>query len=478
MVIAGTHSGCGKTLVTLALAAALGARGFSVQGFKVGPDFIDPTHMTAVTGRTAHNLDGWMLGRDVILELFQRYSAEADFCLVEGVMGLYDGASGVDEAGCTAQMAKWLGLPVLLVIDARAQSRSIAALARGFRDFDPELNLVGIICTKVGGPGHALMLREALAAYLPELPCLGCLPRRMDLALPSRHLGLHTAQDVAWEAGRKALLAAWIEQDADVPGLVVLAEKEARLQEAYLQNNPAISTIISGSYGSTGVRLAVAWDRAFCFYYQENLDLLRRAGAEPVFFSPLKDKNLPQDVQGLYLGGGYPELYAPELSANESMLASVLQAVRQGLPVYAECGGLLYLLSSLKNSEGAVYPMAGVFPLQARMHSRFQALGYREVVFSSDCLLGSKGTILRGHEFHYSGLEESPGFGPQTAYLVKDRLGREFAEGFVQGNVLASYIHLHFGSQPQAAKSLVAACSAWRSLAHYDIPRTRLGWEP
>lgn len=458
LVIAGTHSGCGKTQVALALAAALGARGMSVQGFKVGPDFIDPSHMTAVTGRTAHNLDGWMLSRDTVLELFQRHGAKADFCLLEGVMGLYDGASGADEAGSTAQMAKWLGLPVVLVIDASSQGRSVAAVARGFWDFDPELDLAGIIFTKVGGPGHALMLREAVAAYLPNLPCLGCLPRRPDLALPSRHLGLHMSADVDWGGARRERLCAWMEQNADITALLAQAGNEV---------DPPDASVISAvrapsSVGKPAkVRLAVAQDKAFCFYYQENIDLLRRAGAESVFFSPLEDEALPEDVHGVYLGGGYPELYASKLSANESMRARVRRAALEGMPVYAECGGLLYLLSSLEDSEGVAHPMAGVFPLQARMHSRLQALGYREVVLSADCLLGPRGAVLRGHEFHYTGLKESSGAALRTVYLVKDRLGRESAEGFAYGNVLASYIHLHFGSWPEAAEALVAACAAY-----------------
>ncbi|HDQ39835.1 MAG TPA: cobyrinate a,c-diamide synthase [Desulfonatronum sp.] len=467
LVIAGTHSGCGKTQVALALAAALMVRGFRVQGFKVGPDFIDPSHMTAVTGRATHNLDGWMLSRDTVLELFQRRDDGSDFCLVEGVMGLFDGASGREETGSTAQMAKWLGLPVVLVVDARSQGRSVAALVRGFRDFDPDLRLAGVMFTKVGGPEHARILREAMRAYLPELPCLGCLPRRPDLALPSRHLGLHTARDVDWGAQQRKTLSAWIERDADVPDLLVLAKTR-------------IDPLPGAGAGATGVnqnnarpvmiRLAVALDRAFCFYYQENLDLLRRAGAELAFFSPLADKDLPRDVQGLYLGGGYPELHASKLSANESMRACVLRAARSGMPMYAECGGFLYLLSDLQDLEGRGYSMAGVFSLQARMCSRFQALGYREVTLAEDCLLGNKGNVLRGHEFHYSSLDGAMHESAQAAYLVRDRQGREYTEGLRFGNVLASYIHLHFGSCPRAAAALVAACAAWPKALKYKFP--------
>lgn len=486
LVIAGTHSGCGKTQAALALASALSERGLIVQGYKIGPDFIDPSHMSAVTGRATHNLDGWMMSRDAVLKLYQSSSTGADVCVVEGVMGLFDGASGKHESGSTAQMAKWLGLPVILVVDARSQGRSAAALIRGFRDFDPDLGVAGVLFTMVGGTGHKQMLREAMAKYLPDLPCFGMLPRRPDLAMPSRHLGLYMAQDLAQnhagQAGRKTSLAAWIEQDADVQGLLSLTKTQAYPQVG-LQIDPgtcmdtAMETDMetdmgveiaggpnhSGMKGSNQnlVRLAVARDRAFCFYYQENLDLLRRAGAELVFFSPLEDKALPDDVQGIYFGGGYPELHASELSANESMRVHVRRAALEGMPVYAECGGLLYLLSNLENSKGLVFPMAGIFPLQARMHSRFQALGYREVVLASDCLLGRAGTVLRGHEFHYSALKNDQDHEAQNSYLARDRLGREFAAGFTRGNVLASFIHLHFTSQPQSAEALVAACARW-----------------
>jgi cobyrinic acid a,c-diamide synthase len=463
LVIAGTHSGCGKTLAALALAAALRSRSLRVQGFKVGPDFIDPSHMTAITGRTTHNLDGWMLSRTAALELFQRHGTDVDFCLVEGVMGLFDGASGTDETGSTAEMAKWLGLPVILVLDARSQGRSAAALVRGFRDFDPGVNLAGVLFTKVGGPGHVQMLREAMAAHLPDLPCLGVLPRRPDLTLPSRHLGLHMGPDVGWDAPRRARLSAWIEQDADVPGMLRLAEGGSGprgwpVEAAILSSGP--------DWAAPGaVRLGVARDRAFCFYYEENLDLLCRCGADLAFFSPLRDGYLPGGIGGLYLGGGYPELFAAELAANESMRFAVRRAAQAGMPVYAECGGFLYLLAALEDAQGATHPMAGVFPHHAKMHSRFQALGYREATLAADCLLGAKGETLRGHEFHYSGLSALPEDGLQAAYLARDRRGREFAEGVLRGNVLASYIHLHFGSRPRAASSLIAACALWAKTA-------------
>lgn len=459
LIIAGTHSGCGKTQASLALAAALTRRGVRVQGFKVGPDFIDPSHMAAVTGKNAHNLDGWMLSRPVVRELFARHARDADLSLVEGVMGLFDGASGVDEAGSTAQMAKWLDLPVVLVVDAASQARSAAALVRGFRDFDPDLRLAGILWTKVGGQKHARLLAEALAASCPDLTCYGFLPRRPDLALPSRHLGLHTAEDVDWHEQRRTALAEWMERDADVSGLHSLARAQAKLKNA---PRPAPGGCdAEGRAPAPGVRLAVARDRAFCFYYQENLNLLRRAGAELVFFSPLADPALPDDVHGLYLGGGYPELFAARLAANAAMRRGIREAALAGMPIYAECGGFLYLLAGLEDARARTHAMAGVFPCSAKMHPRFQALGYREVVLTEDCLLGPRGSVLRGHEFHYSSLNALLDAETRFVYQSRDREGREQPEGFARGNTLASYIHLHFGSRPQAACSLVAACARW-----------------
>lgn len=460
LIIAGTHSGCGKTQVSLALAAALAGRGVMVQGFKVGPDFIDPSHMSAVTGRPAHNLDGWMLSRFAVENLFQRHGSGADFCLVEGVMGLFDGASGGDETGSTAQMAKWLGLPVVLMVDARAQGRSVAALVQGFRDFDTGLRLAGVILTQVGGPGHVAVLQEALAAALPDLPCFGFLPRRPDLALPSRHLGLCLPGDVGWNAARLGAFSGWIEQGADVAGLMTLAGA-----------NPAPSglpgTGIPGrGPGKTLVRLGVALDHAFCFYYRENLDLLIRAGVEPVFFSPLVDTSLPEGVQGLYFGGGYPELHARTLASNQAMRRAVLAAALEAMPIYAECGGLLYLLESLEDMHGRVWPMTGVFALRGRMHATLQSLGYRSVVFARDCLLGPAGTMVRGHEFHYAALAAGqdahtaadPCGDEHAPYTVRDRRGRESRAGFLRRNTLGSFIHLHFGSAPQVAEHLARSC--------------------
>ncbi|WP_084032033.1 cobyrinate a,c-diamide synthase [Desulfonatronum lacustre] len=499
LVVAGTHSGCGKTLATLGLAAAFRERGLRVQGFKVGPDFIDPTHLAAVSGRFVHNLDGWILSRDVVLELFHRYARDVDVCLVEGVMGLFDGASGSEESGSTAQMAKWLGLPVVLVVDARSQARSAAALVRGFRDFDPELRLAGVIFTQVGGPSHEALLREAMAAYLPELPCLGLLPRRPDLVLPSRHLGLVMAADLGrsptekssedatggtsggisraenqgreqttfWDSQRRESLAAWAEQGLDLdriqrisaqPGFANPASAGRATESASpLRICPKVAPrVVSGV--PHGVTIGVARDPAFCFYYQENLRLLERAGARLVFFSPLTDERLPEGVAGLYLGGGYPELYSDGLAANHALREAIRTAAQEGMPVYAECGGMMYLLSELEDVDGKRFPMVGLLPGRAKMLSRFQALGYRKVELLADSVLGPVGTVLRGHEFHYSKLEGLSENACEPAFRVADRRDRESLAGFRHSNVMASYVHLHFGSHPPAAAAFTRAC--------------------
>lgn len=478
LVIAGTRSGSGKTLATLGLAAALQGRGLRVQGFKCGPDFIDPMHLAAVSGRPVHNLDGWILSREVVLDLVNRSAGDTHFCLVEGVMGLFDGASGSQEDGSTAQMAKWLGLPVLLVVDARSQGRSAAALIQGFAGFDPDLCLAGVVFTQVGGPSHAAMLREAMATYLPDLPCLGFLPRRPDLVLPSRHLGLCMPSDMAhdpkggaprpvsevnggqrdeagfWDNQRRAALAEWVEQGLDLDALLRISTRAGINRSGTYPETAKPS-------GPVHTRLAVARDQAFCFYYQENLRLLEQAGAEVVSISPLYDKTLPDGVSGLYLGGGYPELHAALLAANHSMRDAVRDAARAGMPIYAECGGMMYLLAELEALGGERFPMVGFFPGRSRMLSRFQALGYREVESLSPGIFGPARTVFRGHEFHYSRLEDLPENPPAAAFRITDRHGRHSMAGFQSANVLASYVHVHFGSHPPAAAAFVRACADW-----------------
>ena len=322
LVIAGTQSGVGKTTVTLALLSALRRRGLTVQPFKVGPDFIDPGHHDRAAGRCCRSLDGWMLSREANLSLFRRHTAQAQVAVVEGVMGLFDGYDGASEAGSTAQMAKWLGLPTLLVVDARAMARSAAALVHGFAAFDPDLALAGVVFNRVGGAAHWQYLQEAMGG-VPGVKCLGGLPREPKLSIPERHLGLVTSEDHPLGEEYLERLAAWLEGHLDLDRLLASLPLLARLPAAPPAASPHPPL----------VRLGVARDRAFCFYYPENLEWLAHFGAELVPFSPLTDRELPADLHGLYLGGGYPELFAGQLAANEGIKRQLTEAAAAGLPI-------------------------------------------------------------------------------------------------------------------------------------------------
>ncbi|MCF8061489.1 MAG: cobyrinate a,c-diamide synthase [Deltaproteobacteria bacterium] len=450
LAVAGTHSGSGKTTVAIGLMAALSRRGLTVQGFKVGPDFIDPGHHRAVTGRESHNLDGWMMTRDANRDLFLRGLQDADVGVVEGVMGLFDGVSGGDEKGSTARMAKDLGVPVLLVVDARSMARSAAAVALGFARFDPDLTLAGVVFNRVGSRSHAGMLEEAMKA-VPDLPILGCLPREEGLEIPSRHLGLVTAEDHVLDAERADRLARWVEKSLDLDRLL---DDAPRFRASPPATRPP---------GEKTVRIGLARDEAFCFYYAENLRLLEAEGAELVPFSPIRDRELPDGVCGLYLGGGYPELHCETLSANRGMKRAIRSFVREGGTVYAECGGFMYLMNTIQDLEGRTHRMTGLFPFEAVMEPRLRSLGYREIMTTQDSPLGPAGTRARGHEFHYSrmkpGEEE-----PRCIYAVTGRGSREETtrEGFLAEGALGSYIHLHWGSNTGAARAFVEACAGAR----------------
>jgi cobyrinic acid a,c-diamide synthase len=449
LVIAGTQSGVGKTTITLGLIAALRRRGLTVQPFKVGPDFIDPGHHTQAADRVSRNLDGWMLRQDDNLALFHRHAAAAQVAVVEGVMGLFDGYDGLSEAGSTAQMAKWLGLPVLLVVDARSMARSAGALVHGFATFDTDLALAGVVFNRIGSSTHLHYLRQALS-QLDGVKCVGGLPREADLAIPERHLGLFTAEDHPLEETRLEHLADFLEQNLDLEGLLASLPVLSVPQEIPVHS------------ASSSVRLGVARDPAFCFYYPENLELLAQFGAELVPFSPLTDQELPDNLHGIYLGGGYPELYAGQLSANTDLKRSIAAQAAAGLPIYAECGGLMYLSREIEDLEGHRHPMAGVLPLKVRMLPRLKALGYREITLTASGLLGPPGTKARGHEFHYSEIAGELGDLPRL-YKITARQGAEAApEGYCINNVLASYVHLHFGSNPEIARHLANRCLEYK----------------
>ncbi|UZP66844.1 cobyrinate a,c-diamide synthase [Desulfovibrio mangrovi] len=451
LVVGGTHSGCGKTLVSLALMSALVRRGLRVQSFKVGPDFIDPGHHELVTGRPGHNLDGWMTDSATVQDIFTRHTIHApevpDVAIIEGVMGLHDGASGSSDAGSTAEIAKWLNAPVLLVADARSMARSAAALVQGYAAFDPDLSFAGVVFNRVGSENHSSLLAEAMQIYCPDIHLAGCLQRDDALAVPSRHLGLITAQEHPLSPERREAMADWIESGMDIPAFLSLLP----------QLHPGLPRIAPKV--SVRARIGVARDAAFCFYYSDNLRLLEEAGAELCYFSPLTDEALPEGVNGLYFGGGYPEVHAEALADNNAMRQAVRRFSESGSPVYAECGGFMYLMQGLRTAAGTLLPMCGCFAMQCRMDVRFRALGYREITTMAPSIMGEPWTVARGHEFHYSHIiEEDPE--ALAIYKLRDRRDwRAQSEGFVRKNTLGSYVHLHFASNPGLATAFVNACA-------------------
>jgi len=453
LVIAGVASGVGKTTLTLGLLEVLRRRGLVVQPFKVGPDFIDPGFHGLIAGRPSHNLDGWLCSREFVCDMVARQAAAADLALVEGVMGCFDGRGATSEEGSTAEVAKWLGAPVVLVVDAGAMARSAGAIVLGFERFDPDLDLAGVVFNRVAGEAHWMWLREAVAKRCRAAP-LGYLPRRDSLSLPERHLGLVTAAEQGLSRALLDELSAAIEASVDVDRLLRLARSVVA---------PAAASRPFASRGVPArVRIGVARDVAFQFYYPTNLDLLRAAGADLVFWSPLDDADLP-DVDALYLGGGYPEVHAGRLAANAPMREAVRAFALSGRPVYAECGGLLYLTDALEDEAGVLQPMVGLLPTTGRLTPKHLTLGYVEVRLSRETLLGPTGTVARGHQFHASRIDPVPEWVPRAYTVRTTGAGEPRAEGYVIGDTVMSYVHLHFGSNPGMADHLVRHVAARRS---------------
>jgi cobyrinic acid a,c-diamide synthase len=450
IVIGGTNSGCGKTTVSLGLMALLKRKGYAVAPFKVGPDYIDPGHHGRVCGRPGRNLDGWMLSKDYNVRCFEKGLSGCDLAVVEGVMGFYDGFDGKSEDGSTAQMSKWLDLPVILVVNARSMARSGAALVKGFEGFDRNVRFAGVIFNNVGSPRHLEYLKEALEGHV-AMPCIGGIVRTDGVTMPERHLGLVTDDENGWTDERIEVLADLMERSLDMDLILETIFKEGRPQTR--QDRPE-------NEREYLVRIGVARDKAFCFYYQDNLDILSEEGAELVFFSPMDDAELPPDLDGIYLGGGYPEMFAERLSGNEGMRRGIAAASASGMPVYSECGGFMYLCSGIRDFNGKTWPMAGCFLFTAEMLPKLRSLGYREVTLEKDTVIGKKGTVARGHEFHYSKIEEN--LGVETAYAVSPRKGVQTVEGYTAGRTIGSYIHLHFGSRPGTGGDFVAACLAYK----------------
>ncbi len=444
--VCGTASGVGKTTVAAGLMAALRRRGLRVRPFKCGPDFIDPGHHARVCGCASHNLDTWLLSPADNKRIFASACRGGEVAIVEGMMGLFDGVRGSGEQGSSAEMAKLLGLPVVLVIDASAAARSVAAVVHGFRTFDPNLRLAGVILNRVAGHHHARLLIEAIGALYPDLP-VGWLPSDSQLHLEERHLGLQTAEERSWSTASLDRLISLIEQT--VPLNQMLEQCEFELPNAGHQPEPA---------ASPSVRIGIARDRAFCFYYEAALEELRRHGAELVEFSPLADRELPVPLDGLYFGGGYPELYAEALSGNTSMLQQLRSFTERGHPIYGECGGLMFLSRWLRTRDGREWSMAGLLPLAIEMTDKLVHFGYAEVRFIEDGF-APKGDCLKGHSFHYSRIVDE-GNVTKKAVARYTLSGEEREEGFTSGKVFGSYIHLHFASAPSIAQRFISMAKA------------------
>lgn len=440
LLVAAPSSGSGKTTVVCAIAAALRARNLDVRTFKAGPDYLDPTWHRVVTGRPSRNLDGWMTGREGVRASFARGATGGDIALIEGVMGLFDGRSPRSLEGSGAEIAQWLDVPVVVVVDASGMARTAAAVVSGLAGYLPEVHVAGVVFNRVGSVGHGKLLAEAMES-VPSVRCLGSLTKRPDIAVPERHLGL-VSGEIAARPGWVADLAEW-GAGLDLDGLLALAR------------SPSVAAFVP-SAARPRVRIGIAHDAAFHFYYEDNLDLLREACAELVAFSPLNDAALPRNLDGIYIGGGYPEEHRDTLAANTGMT----DAIRTFAGViYAECGGLMYLGESLAGEGGDLTPMCGVLPVRTRMTGRLRTLGYREVTTQVETPLGPAGTVFRGHEFHYSELSAAPDIAP--AFRMTGR-GGEGVEGWTRKNVLGSYVHAHFGSHPELAANFVRACEVAR----------------
>lgn len=459
-VIGAVHSNSGKTVLALGIMEALRRRGVSIQPFKAGPDYIDPGHHGALLGLPSYNLDTWMMGSEGVKKTFSEKVLKAGRTgVVEGVMGLYDGRDGLSEEGSSAHLAKVLGLPVLLVVDSSGLARSAGALIKGFETYDPAVDLRWVVFNRVGSRKHARALIDSVSTD-SSVRVLGCMPKDAALKMPARHLGLVTSDDIGrirWQALVESA-ALLVEEHLDLDGLCAsLKQRSASGRISGLKRTHVAACKLPGP-SSSRVRIAVARDKAFCFYYEENLEILRECGAELVFFSPLKDKRLPPDIGGIYLGGGYPELHARRLEANASMRVSIKAASDSGLAVFAECGGLMYLGGNIEDISGRLFSMAGVFPWTTKMLEKRKALGYREVVVPRGSLMLKKGGIVRGHEFHYSELTGVPS-GTKRSFRIK---GAKPAgkEGFVYRNTLATYVHLHFRSNTEFAQGFVRLCAA------------------
>ena len=488
-VLAGTNSGVGKTTFTLGLMAALQQCGLRVQGYKAGPDYIDPSYHTAVTGRVSRNLDTWMLSKEAVMEIYLRSSVDADVSVIEGVMGFYDGKDPKSNAGSTAELSTVLQAPVVLIVNVGKMARSAAAIVKGFQCLDETVHIAGILVNHVGSHNHFELVKDAIEQEC-AVPVLGYLPKRTDIQIPGRHLGLIPAIERGELRPLFDSLAEAMEQTVDLDGLLAAARSAPDLMDPSPVLFRAPKAEAAGDGGSrhchradNPIKIAIAKDAAFNFYYPENLELLEHYGAQLLYFSPLAGELIPDEADGLYLGGRFPEEFAGRLSEHQMLLEQVHHHIADGLPTFAECGGYMFLSQSITDLSGSTYPMVGLLPVKVTMQPRLAALGYREVTALTDSILFEAGEKARGHEFHYSAAEPVPfarrqgsraqrdGIALTTdrgssanldaAYQVTGRFGYK-PDGFVWRNMVAGYTHLHFASNPRMASRFVASCRNYR----------------
>lgn len=464
-VIAGTHSGVGKTTWTLALISFLREKGLTIQPFKAGPDYIDTGfHHLICAPRKSRNLDRFLLSADYLRDCFNQNTQETDLALVEGVMGLFDGRSPLSEEGSTAEIAKLLELPVFLVIDGSGLARSAAAMVKGYQAFDASLQLKGVLVNRVGNEVHFNWLKESIEKET-GIPVIGWLSNDSSISIPERHLGLRTAAEEEGIQEKIIQMGKLLEGRFD---------EDRFLEQTTMKWRGAVSAPKKG--GETPslqekeekrCRIGIAYDRAFSFYYEDNFDLLRTAGGELVFFSPLSDRMIPEDLDALYFGGGFPEIYGKELSKNETMKVSIRKFHEEGGLIYSECGGLIYLSEAFVDSQGRKFPLAGLLPAEIRMANRLQHFGYHEIKTLIETFLFPEGETLRSHEFHYSVLEMQA---KQMSSLLQPFQIQGRTDGFYDGKLLASYQHLHFGQNPTLAERFVRHASLRRNKHAWSQP--------
>ncbi len=445
-LVTGTHSGVGKTTFSFTLMALLKRKGYAVQPFKIGPDFIDGGYHRLATGKDSINLDLWMMGWKGIEESFRDYSTETDVSVIEGMGALFDGKNGT-TSGSSAEIAKHLKVPVVLVVDIWGATVTTGAILEGLLNFDRKVKVAGVILNRAGSEGHAQMVIKSLKPSLRK-KVIGYLFRSDEFEVPERHLGLRTLEE---NAKSLRVLNATTQSASKTINIDHLAHL-LKIQKKKKHLSPSKKYLIKPE-----VRIGVAKDAAFCFYYAENFRMLKQAGAELVYFSPLKDKALPKNLDGLYFGGGYPESFLPLLSTNRRLRQEVLLKIKEGMPVYAECGGLMYLSKSIQGFDSKVFPMISALPLKIRMDRKHMTLHYIWIKTRKSTLLGPQGTIARGHEFHFSRIVSNRYYG-RSVYRVTTSMNRSFVEGFKHQNLLASYIHLHFKSNSLIPAFFVRSC--------------------